>query len=387
MVGPPGRLHLGRDRGHQRGRLGCHPCRARRARALRRRRALGRPRRLGPRRADRGRSRVDGTGGSTSRPSGSACGRRTAPPRAGALPVGQPRGGHAPTRARGRRALPRRRRHGARRRRRGVRPRADGPGRARRRPGQRQRAQARGRARRRCADRPARQPVRAAPRRRRAGARAPGRARAHPGAPRLRRRGRRAGRRRAAADRDRGRDRPAPDRRRRRRGAGGRRGRGRRARRAEDRLPHLVCLGVHGVEAEPVLIGLDRAGVAVHSGSACSSESIEPSPVLEAMGVDPSHSLRVSVGWTTTDEDCAAFADAFTRVVRRPAGATGLTTSRSTPRVNAGGTAAPRRPCRRRRRAAPPGAARRPGGPSARKSLNWVTAAAWLWSWFSRTRP
>ena len=84
---------------------------------------------------------------------------------------------------------------------------------------------------------------------------------------------------------------------------------------AEDRLPHLVCLGVLGVEAEPVLIGLDRAGVAVHSGSACSSESIEPSPVLEAMGVDPSHSLRVSVGWTTTDQDCAAFAAAFPRVV------------------------------------------------------------------------
>ena len=83
----------------------------------------------------------------------------------------------------------------------------------------------------------------------------------------------------------------------------------------EDRLPYLVCLGVHGVEAEPVLIGLDRAGVAVHSGSACSSESIEPSPVLEAMGVDPSHSLRVSVGWTTTDADCAVFADAFAGVV------------------------------------------------------------------------
>jgi len=82
-----------------------------------------------------------------------------------------------------------------------------------------------------------------------------------------------------------------------------------------ERLPHLVCLGVAGVEAEPVLIGLDRAGIAVHSGSACSSESIEPSPVLEAMGVDPSHSLRASVGWTTTDEECAAFGPAFARVV------------------------------------------------------------------------
>jgi cysteine desulfurase len=84
---------------------------------------------------------------------------------------------------------------------------------------------------------------------------------------------------------------------------------------AEERLPQLVCLGVEGVEAEPVLIGLDRSGVAVHSGSACSSESIEPSPVLEAMGVDPSHSLRVSVGWSTTDADCDAFAREFPRVV------------------------------------------------------------------------
>ena len=85
--------------------------------------------------------------------------------------------------------------------------------------------------------------------------------------------------------------------------------------RPEERLPSLLCLGVHGVEAEPVLIGLDRAGVAVHSGSACSSESIEPSPVLEAMGVDASHSLRVSVGWSTNEEDVAAFGAAFTEVV------------------------------------------------------------------------
>jgi cysteine desulfurase len=85
--------------------------------------------------------------------------------------------------------------------------------------------------------------------------------------------------------------------------------------RDDERLPSLLCLGVPGVEAEPVLIGLDRSGVAVHSGSACSSESIEPSPVLEAMGVDASHSLRVSVGWSTTDDDVAAFGNAFAQVV------------------------------------------------------------------------
>jgi cysteine desulfurase len=86
-------------------------------------------------------------------------------------------------------------------------------------------------------------------------------------------------------------------------------------RQPDQRLPSLLCLGVHGVEAEPVLIGLDRAGVAVHSGSACSSESIEPSPVLEAMGVDANNSLRVSVGWSTTDADVTTFGTAFAEVV------------------------------------------------------------------------
>ncbi len=81
------------------------------------------------------------------------------------------------------------------------------------------------------------------------------------------------------------------------------------------RLPHIVCLGIGGVEAEPVLIGLDQAGVAVHSGSSCSSESLEPSPVLQAMGVDGERSLRLSVGWSTTEADVDAFESAFAAVV------------------------------------------------------------------------
>jgi cysteine desulfurase len=84
-----------------------------------------------------------------------------------------------------------------------------------------------------------------------------------------------------------------------------------------DRVPHLVCLGVEGVEAEPILLGLDQRGVAVHSGSACSSEALEPSPILAAMGVDADHSLRVSVGWSSTPEDVDAFLDAFPAVVDR----------------------------------------------------------------------
>ena len=83
----------------------------------------------------------------------------------------------------------------------------------------------------------------------------------------------------------------------------------------EHRLHHIVCIGIDGVEAEPVLLGLDQAGIAAHSGSSCSSESLEPSPVLEAMGVDAERSLRLSVGWSTVDADIDAFADAFAGVV------------------------------------------------------------------------
>jgi cysteine desulfurase len=83
----------------------------------------------------------------------------------------------------------------------------------------------------------------------------------------------------------------------------------------DDRVPHLVCLGILGIEPQAVLLGLDRAGVAAHSGSACSSEALEPSPVLEAMGVDAHRSLRVSVGWSSTDADIDALLAALPAVI------------------------------------------------------------------------
>jgi cysteine desulfurase len=84
---------------------------------------------------------------------------------------------------------------------------------------------------------------------------------------------------------------------------------------ARARLPSLVCLGIEGVEAEAVLIGLDQAGVAAHSGSACSSELLEPSPVLAAMGVNAERSLRLSVGWSTTDGEVDLAVQALPRVI------------------------------------------------------------------------
>ena len=74
-----------------------------------------------------------------------------------------------------------------------------------------------------------------------------------------------------------------------------------------------MCLGVDGIEPQAVLLGLDQAGIAAHSGSACASEGLEDSPVLEAMGVDAHRSLRISVGWSTTDADIDALLDALPR--------------------------------------------------------------------------
>ncbi|MFA5565694.1 MAG: cysteine desulfurase family protein [Acidimicrobiia bacterium] len=83
----------------------------------------------------------------------------------------------------------------------------------------------------------------------------------------------------------------------------------------EHHLDHLICLGISDVEPQPILIGLDRVNISVHSGSSCSSEALEPSPVLEAMGVDAQHSLRISLGWSTTQADVDALCAALPKVV------------------------------------------------------------------------
>jgi cysteine desulfurase len=82
-----------------------------------------------------------------------------------------------------------------------------------------------------------------------------------------------------------------------------------------EHLPHIVCIGIDGVEPQAVLLGLDRAGISAHSGSACASEVIEPSPILAAMGLPADRSLRVSVGWTTTDADIDAIIDEIPKIV------------------------------------------------------------------------
>jgi cysteine desulfurase len=72
------------------------------------------------------------------------------------------------------------------------------------------------------------------------------------------------------------------------------------------RVPNTTNISFDGLEAESLLIALDLEGVAVSTGSACSSGSLEPSHVLKAMGLSNArsrNSLRFSLGSTTTTED------------------------------------------------------------------------------------
>lgn len=79
-----------------------------------------------------------------------------------------------------------------------------------------------------------------------------------------------------------------------------------------------VC--VPGIEAQTMLINLDLEGFAVGSGSACSSGTMKPSPVLMAMGAGEScakSSLRLSLGWNTTDADIERFLVVWERLYAR----------------------------------------------------------------------
>lgn len=75
---------------------------------------------------------------------------------------------------------------------------------------------------------------------------------------------------------------------------------------AQRRLPGNVNVSFPGRDAETMLLALDMAGIAASSGSACTSGSIEPSHVLQALGLSDTEigaTIRFSLGRSTTEED------------------------------------------------------------------------------------
>ncbi|MGQ0703370.1 MAG: cysteine desulfurase family protein, partial [Gemmatimonadales bacterium] len=86
------------------------------------------------------------------------------------------------------------------------------------------------------------------------------------------------------------------------------------------RAPHIVNIGVPGTDSEALLMHLDLAGVAVSTGSACSTGAVEPSHVLTAMGVPRAlalGSIRFSLGHASTRGDLDRVVEVFPQVVEK----------------------------------------------------------------------
>jgi cysteine desulfurase len=93
------------------------------------------------------------------------------------------------------------------------------------------------------------------------------------------------------------------------------------------RAPHLVTFSCLYVDGEALLHALDRRGFAVSSGSSCTSSTLRPSHVLEAMGALSHGNIRVSLHRETTDEQVERFLAELPGIVaelREQAGVTGL---------------------------------------------------------------
>lgn len=87
-----------------------------------------------------------------------------------------------------------------------------------------------------------------------------------------------------------------------------------------ERLCNTTCFAMDGMKAEMALMNFDLEGIAVSSGSACSSGKVARSHVLEAMGVAPEISasaIRVSLGWNTTAEDIENFIAVWRKLNQR----------------------------------------------------------------------
>lgn len=87
-----------------------------------------------------------------------------------------------------------------------------------------------------------------------------------------------------------------------------------------ERLPNTSFFAMPNIEGETLVTALDKAGYAIASGSACSSDSTEPSHVLLAMGIEPDlarSAVRVSLGEGNTESEVQGFLKALQQEVKR----------------------------------------------------------------------
>src|SRR5438094_10270465 len=93
----------------------------------------------------------------------------------------------------------------------------------------------------------------------------------------------------------------------------------------EHRVPNTTNISFDRIEAESLLIALDLEGIAVSTGSACSSGTLEASHVLKAMGL-PTHrtqnSLRFSLGMLSTEAEVDHVINVLPRLVEKLRGLT-----------------------------------------------------------------
>ncbi len=87
-----------------------------------------------------------------------------------------------------------------------------------------------------------------------------------------------------------------------------------------ERLPNTSYIALEGLKAQTTLINLDLEGIAVSTGSACSSGKVTGSRVLKSMGVEEGlreSALRISFGWTSTEKDVEKFIEIWQQLVER----------------------------------------------------------------------
>lgn len=89
---------------------------------------------------------------------------------------------------------------------------------------------------------------------------------------------------------------------------------------AAERLPNVLNVSVPGIDLEGVLTALDLEGICLSSGSACTTGSVAPSHVIEAMGRKGDlarNTIRLSLGWGTRPEEIEYVLEKFPKVVQR----------------------------------------------------------------------